>query len=661
MNILIPHKWLLEHLETKATPTEIQKYLSLCGPSVERIYEREGDAVYDMEVTTNRVDSMSVRGIAREAAVILNQFGITAKLKPFKPEPIIFTAKTAAKKLPLPQIVNNPQLCKRIVCVALADVKRADTPKWMAERLRQVEINVHDAVIDITNYITHDLGHPCHAFDYDKIMELGGSIIVKEATAGKSFTTLDGNEYTTLGGELVFENDQGEIIDLPGIKGTANTAIQESTKNVLFWIEDVVAEKIRFGSMSHAIRTVAAQLNEKHVDPHLSLPVLEEGTKLFRVLCGATVASPVFDQFPGKRAQPTVQVSLQRITDYLGIELPVNRIAQILEELGCGVSLKKGTFTIQPPTFRPDITIPADVIEEIARIYGYHNLPSVLMATPIPLDRPKHTNFRLEDRIKRFLAAIGWQELYTYSMVSAEIAKQSGHTLAQHLTLQNPLTDDRVYLRRSLIPSLKEVLDQNPQYSQLSVFELANTYTPVEKSLPLEVLHLSLVSRRSVQQVKGDLEVLLRSLFVTNIRYKQDEDARAQIMANSPDHGEITIGEIMALPGEVTAIDFTVSKLMEVSQVYPHYRPLPKTSPVIEDMTLTLPVQTKVGDVMNTISDKFINVYHLEFLGQYQQNYSFRISYLEPEVQIDDKQVSLIRKQIVKLLGTKFDAKLVGG
>src|SRR6185369_14754888 len=122
MNILIPHKWLLEHLETKATPTEIQKYLSLCGPSVERIYEREGDSVYDIEVTTNRVDSMSVRGIAREAAVILNQFGIKAKLKPFEPTPIKFNAKTSPAKLKLPSIVNNPKLCQRIVCVALADV-----------------------------------------------------------------------------------------------------------------------------------------------------------------------------------------------------------------------------------------------------------------------------------------------------------------------------------------------------------------------------------------------------------------------------------------------------------------------------------------------------------------------------------------------------------
>jgi len=661
MNILIPHNWLLEHLETEASPTEIQKYLSLCGPSVERIYEREGEPVYDIEVTTNRVDSMSVRGIAREAAVILNQFGIKAALKPFEPAPIKFNAKTAPKKLKLPTIINDPKLCHRVVCVALAAVERAETPKWMAKRLRQVEINVHDAVIDITNYITHELGHPCHAFDYDKVMELGGTIIVKEAEAGKPFTTLDGVEYTTVGGELVFENDQGVIIDLPGIKGTANTAIQADTKNVLFWIEDVVAEKIRFGSMSHAIRTVAAQLNEKNVDPHLALPVLEEGTKLFQVLCKATVASPVFDQFPGKRPQPTVEVSLERITDYLGIELPVNKIATILEELGCVVSLKKGTFTVQPPTFRPDIRIPADVIEEIARIYGYHNLPSVLMSTPIPLDKPKHTNFDLENRIKHFLAAIGWQEVYTYSMVSAEIARQSGYTLEEHLQLQNPLTDDRVYLRRSLVPSLIEILEQNTQYPNLGVFELANTYTPVEKQLPVEALHLTMVSRRPLRRVKGDLEVLLRTLYVTGLSYKQEGNNTAHLLVDGPTKEQVVFGELTLLPNKMVSVDIPVAKLIEVSHGYPHYRPLAKTSAVIEDMTFTVPEETNVGSILETIQDISPLIVAVEFLDQYQQNVSFRISYQDLETQIADSTVTELRQKVTREVAKEYDAVLVGG
>jgi phenylalanyl-tRNA synthetase beta chain len=325
MNILIPHKWLLEHLETDVTPEELQKTVSLSGPSIERIYDREGDKVYDIEVTTNRVDSMSIRGIARESAVILNQFGHKAKLKDLTSTEI----KVDGEILPLPKIVNDPKVSKRISCVILRDVKRTPTPKWMADRLLQTEVNVHDSVIDITNYITHELGHPCHAFDYDKVMKTGGEIIVTEADKGETFSTLDGNEFTTFGGEVVFKNGEGEIIDLPSIKGTANTSIDDSTKNVLLLLESIVATKVRFASMSHAIRTTAAQLMEKNVDPNLIPLTLEFGVKLYTQLCEAKVASKVYDDFPGEVNLKPVSLSLSNIENYLGLSLETKTIEKI--------------------------------------------------------------------------------------------------------------------------------------------------------------------------------------------------------------------------------------------------------------------------------------------------------------------------------------------
>lgn len=660
MNILIPHQWLLEHLETTATPEEIQKYLSLCGPSVERIYDREDDKVYDIEVTTNRVDSMSVRGIAREAAVILTQFGLPSSLKPLDTPVITFDKKAAPKTLKLPNIVNDPSLCRRIVTVALADVDRTATPEWMAQRLRQVELNVHDAVIDITNYITHELGHPCHAFDYDKIMNLGGMIIIKLAQPGQSFTTLDGNEFTTIGGEVVFENDRGEVIDLPGIKGTLNTSIHDDTKNVLFFIENSVPEKIRFGSMSHAIRTIAAQLNEKNVDPHLALPVLEGGTALFRKLTGAVVASPLFDEFPGKRQQPLVQVSHEQITAYLGLELPVNQIAKILEALGCAVILKKGVFSVQPPTFRPDITIPADVIEEIARIYGYHNLPSVLMPTAIPLEKPADTNFTLENRVKRFLAAIGWQEVYTYSMVSQELAQASDYGVEEHLQIQNPLTDDRVYMRRSLWPSLVEIMEQNSQYETLRVFEIANIYHPRPRQLPREELYLGMVSRQDLRSVKGDLEALLQSFYLDEVSYEQQGNVEAKILVKLNDKLH-ELGQMKLLSKELVGVDIPVSTLIKLAQSHPKYQPLAKTNPVYEDMTFTLPAETAVGEIIETVKGQSPLITQVAYLDAYEQNVTLRVTYHNLDEQISEEVVSTLRKQVVKEVRSTHYGKLVGG
>lgn len=668
MNILIPHSWLLEYLETDTTPSEMQKFLSLCGPSIERIYEREGDAVYDIEVTTNRVDSMSVFGIAREAAVILKHFDKKARLKPLE------LKKPAApeRSLALPTIIDDEKLTKRVMCIVLADVERTATPEWMAKRLRQIDANVHDAVIDITNYITHELGHPCHAFDYDKVMELGGIVEIKTAKAGKKFTTLDGVDYITVGGEVVFENGEGVIIDLPGIKGTANTSISKDTKNILFWLENIEAKKIRFASMTHAIRTVAAQLNEKNVDPALAERVLDRGVELFIQLTNAKIASKVFDHFPAHKKMAAVTVPLQRIYDYLGIELPINQMASILEDLGCEVILKnegKGkvpSFTVIPPTFRPDITIPADVIEEIARIYGYHNLPSVLMPTAIPLIKQSGTNFWLENKIKRFLTISGAQEIYSYSMVSEKIALESGYTLAEHIKIQNPLTDDRIYMRRSLIPSLTEFIQNNPTYPHLEVFEIAMVYEPHVGSIPDQPVHLSLLSTRSFREAKGRVELLYKHFFVNELIVKPvdapDESSisqQAELRVN--DNGkEVLQGMISVLKSGQIATSIDMAAFLSVVKTHPTYLPLPKTSVIIEDITFMLPEKTLTGELIDEVKKVSPFLTSVELKTVYQRNITFTFTYHNSEENLTAEDISPLRKKVVMQVQKRFSGKLIG-
>lgn len=665
MNILIPHQWLLEQLETSATPEKIQTDVSLCGPSIERIYDREGDSVYDIEVTTNRVDSMSVRGIAREAAVILTQFGIQAELKPLKlHQP---KSPTKADQLSLPKITNNPKYCQRVMCVVLSNVERTATPEWMAKRLRQIEISVHDSVIDITNYITHELGHPCHAFDYDRIMALGGEIIVTEAKPGEKFTTLDGISYETVGGEIVFKNPAGEIIDLPAIKGTANSSINDQTKNVLLWVESLDAKKVRFASMTHAIRTVAAQLNEKKVDPNLAESVLLRGIELYQQLCDATVASPIYDDFPDKKQAKPVTIALDTIHQYLGLTLKTSQIISILNDLGCEVTQEKDRLVVTPPSFRPDITIPADVVEEIARIYGYHNLPSTLMDTPIPTIKPTDTDYVIEGRIKRFLAAIGWQEVYTYSMVSETIALESGYALSDHLKLQNPLTDDRVYLRRSLLPSLREIITTNNQKKDLAVFELAMTYLPQANDLPEQKLHLSLVAapgENAFGMVKGVVESLLQQFFVTATfpRVEKMQSHHAHQFANLAliMIGDEEIGEIGQLQSGHIATTIVMPNLLKIAKKYPIYQPIPKTGSIGEDLTFTLPTETPVGEVMASIQQVNGLITHVAFIGEYQQNNTFRITYHHPEYNITGEEVTPIRSAIITQVQKEYGATLVG-
>lgn len=656
MNILIPHHWLLEQLKTEAGPKKIQEYLSLCGPSVERVTKVGSDWVYDIEITTNRVDSMSVRGIAREAAVILPQFDIPAKL--IKNTLTFATIKPNSKALlPLPKIRNTTKLSRRIVCVILSNLKRTPTPAWMANRLQAVGMNVHDSVVDITNYITHELGHPVHAFDYDKVMALGGEIIVTKARKGERFTTLDGESYTTVGGEVVFKNPDGTIIDLPAIKGAANSSIDDTTKNVLLWMESIDPAKIRFASMTHAIRTVAAQLSEKGVDPHLMEPTLVRGIELYQELCGATIASEIYDSFPGRQTPKPVVVDTAKIASYLGLELPLTKIVAILEKLEFRVKTVRNTLQVTPPTFRQaDITIPADVIEEIARIYGYHNLLSVVMPTRIPLSYPTDVNFSAENTLKHFLADVGWQEVYTYSMVSQALAEQSGFSVKQHAALANPLTDDKVSLRRSLIPSLREVIDTNSQLATLSVFELANVYEPQPAGLPREVLRLGLVSTKPYREVKGDLEALLKKFHIVGLTVVSEEDQPTGTLRI----GVTSIGSISVNDKKYTTVELDIAKLLPMIKTHPTYQPLAKTGSVIEQLTFTLPLKTAVGPILTDIGQVDKRIKSVVLQDVYQANYTLTIEYWDPKTNLSNEAVRPLRKHIVQLVEKTYRAKLVG-
>lgn len=671
MNILIPHHWLLEHLETDASPEEISDQLSLSGPSVEKIEHFEKEPVYDIEVTTNRVDAMSIRGIAREASVILNQTkGQQASLKNLD---LLNkdSLQISEPALALPEVVNQPELCPRIICLVLSNIKQEPTPDWMAKRLKQIGQNIHNSAIDITNYVTHELGHPIHAFDYDRLIELGGKIIVKEAQAGQNFTTLDGESYQTVGGEVVFENPQGEIIDLPAVKGTANTSINQSTTNILLWVEKVKPSKVRWASMTHNIRTMAAQLNEKDVDPHLAKPTLLRAVQLYQELCHAQVASQIYDLFPGQEDPQPVVLTLDKIDQYLGIKMKRETVTTILEQLGCQVSLPESAepdhnrqteLTVTPPTYRPDLTIPADIIEEVARIYGYQRLPSQLMATALPIDQDSEANFQLEQKIKEFLAAIGWQEIYSYSLISEELAKKSGWSLDSHLKLKNPLTTDKVYLRRSLLPSLAEVIAKNPQREKLAVFEIANVYQPTgEGQLPAEIIKLSLVSNQNYRQVRGDLETLLAQFYLKEIKIETtDKPSAGWVQTAQIKTDKQTLGTIGQLKTGLIGVEIDLATLTQLAKKHPNYQPLSKTMPVREDLTFTLKPTTQIGPVMETIKALDPLITQVELKTIYQQNYTFSIEYHHPQKNLETEELLPLRKSIVDQLKKEYQAKLVG-
>jgi phenylalanyl-tRNA synthetase beta chain len=668
MNILIPYTWLLEHLDTKATPEKLQECLSLCGPSVERIDSVNGEPVFDVEITTNRVDSMSVRGIAREAAAILPEFDIKAKLK-------TLTTPKVSSQLELGiRIKNNPQLCRRILAVKLENLKIKPSPGWLQKRLTQVGQRPLNNTIDITNYVMWELGHPIHVFDFDRLKEK--TIIVREAKKGEKLITLDNKTYTLNGGEVIFDDGTGNIIDLPGIMGTKNTVVTQKTKNILLWTESIDARKIRDASMGLAIRSQAAILNEKNVDPELAMPAILRAIELYKQEAQAQISSKIVDIYPEKPKTTSIKLPQKKLTTYLGLTVPTQKVKRILSALGCKVEInqtkKETLYQITPPTWRTeDLQIPHDLIEEIARIYGYHNLPSKLMAGKIPT-KTQGITFHLEDSIKANLADWQLTEVYTYSLVKKELANLSEYKLNNHLKLSNPLTEDHVFLRRSILPSHLEVIKNNPQKEKVRIFELANVYHPKKGSqLPQEKQQLAITLTQDFFKAKALVEMLLKKLRVeyqflpkNGIPKMLHPDRSAIIVAGNKIIGKI--GEIKPsilrsseLKPPVTSVVFNTKNLLK-SRTSLTYQPVPKHPPLVEDLTFVLADKTYVGELIEEITNLSRLIESVELKEVYQKNSTFTIIYRHPSRSLTDKDISPIRKKIKKHLYRLFKARLVG-
>lgn len=666
MNILIPHSWLLEHLDTKAAPEKIQECLSLCGPSVERIDIKNGEPVYHIEVTTNRVDMMSVRGIAREAAAILPEFGIRAKLKPLS-----LGAVVSNHKLDL-RIENDPKLCRRILAVKLSNIKVGESPSWLAKRLRQVEQRPLLNAIDVTNYVMWEIGHPIHVFDYDRLKEK--TIIVRKAREGETLTTLDGKKHALEGGEVIFEDGNGQIIDLPGIMGTSNSVVTESTKTVLLWIESIDPIRIRNASMNLAIRSQAAVLNEKAVDVELGLAAIRRAVDLMKNITEATVSSELVDIYEKRPSIAPIRVKHNLVETYMGTAIAPNKVTRILKNLGCKATYEArgATHTVTPPSRRSDdLTIPEDIIEEVTRIYGYHRLPSSLMQGGIP-KTDQGIPFPLEEKVKDRLTDWGLTEVYTFSLVSRELAERSGYPYEEHLHLKNPISEDQIALRRSIVPSHLEVIRENRHSGDVQLFELANIYKPRGGAkLPEERLELVLTADRSYSSFKSLVENLLTTLYIRHqflpVRNARMLDASrsADIVAAGRRLG--VLGEIKAdglnhfdLPSPVTACILNARKLFDLAKTHPAYQPLPKHPPVIQDFTFALPGKTYVGQVIEEMTSLSRLVESVSVKEIYERNATFTVTFRHPDRSLSDTDVVPVRKKIVSSLKKHFNAKLVG-
>lgn len=664
MNILLPDSWLREYLDTEATPKQMKEYLSLCGPSIERINIVGNDCVYDIEITSNRVDMASVYGIAREAAAILPRFGIHASLRHLKSQQV---SSSSTSKLPL--VIEDPNhLCNRLLAVILDNVSVGPAPDYIRERVEKSGIRSLNNLIDITNYVMMEVGHPCHVFDYDRIKT--AKLILRKAKKGETLVTLDGKRCSLTQDDIIIDDKTGRIIDLPGIMGTENSVVTQSTKRIVFFIESNNPVAIRRTSMRLGIRTMAATINEKHPDPELAKTAFMRGIELYQEVCHAKRASNIIDIYPDPPKPKAVSVSVPFINKRLGVSVKQEEITDILRSLSFDVKLKGDALSVTPPSFRQfDVMIPEDIVEEVARLYGYHKLPSILMERPIP-KREKQKELNREHAIKTMLTYWGYTELYTYSLISQDLIKKATGNPSEYLKLSNPLTEEIEYLRLSLVPSMLHTVSQNQNAKDtLALFELSHVYIPRKGELPHEKPMLVIAQQDDFFSLKGTVEALFEELGVLEYETKQDTNElfhpNQTAVMEKEDSLLARLGRIhpalaasFGISGSLFLAEVDIETLLGIKKETIPYTPLSKFPPIIEDMSLTLAPRTPVGNILQAIRVFDPLISEVNLIDSYHDTITIRIIYLHPDKNLTTDDISTIRNRITVQLTKTHNATI---
>ena len=444
-----------------------------------------GDTILDAEITPNRPDCLSILGIAHEISAITSQNLVEPDLS--------YPSHGKQIDSQIDIKINNEKLVKRYTASLIHDIKVEPSPMWLQDTLTKAGQRPINNIVDVTNYVMLEYGQPLHAFDLAKIS--GETIFVREALNKEILVTLDGERRELTPGMLTIA-DACNPIGLAGIIGGEETAVDSSTKSILIESANFNATNVRRTRSTLKISTEASYRFERGIRPELAPLALKRASQLITQITGGNAAPGIIDLYPGETSPPILSTSQKHVKQVLGIDMPVERIRNILDSLGFELvnPQVEPNVRVKAPYWRSDITIENDLIEEIARILGYDNIPNTPIAAPIPNHEPNYPRI-FRERMRDILVSSGMDEIISYPLTNKPTLDAVSAT-ADHpkpFKISNPMSSEMHYLRTSLRGSLLETLAYNQRISQrngIRIFEIARIYLPSpdpkEKILPHE-------------------------------------------------------------------------------------------------------------------------------------------------------------------------------
>jgi len=610
-------EWLRDYIEIPESPEKLQDDLTMSGLVVEGISQFDGDTVLEIEVTANRPDCLNHLGVAREIGALYRR---PVRMPEFRRSP-----RLRNERAPYHIEIRDADLCPRYGGLVLDGIRLGESPAWMQKRLSACGMRPINNIVDITNFVLLEMGHPLHAFDFDLLK--GSRIIVARAADGQKMVTLDGLERT-FDSEMLLINDAEDPVAIAGVMGGLQTEISLRTRRVLLECAYFLPRSIRRTSKRLGLSTEASYRFERGVDWDGTVAAITRTAQLIADLAGGRVAGSLQDVYPSRMTRVQMELHRHHAESLLGVQLDDESVEASLKRLDFKLRRSgKGRWLVTCPSYRADMELEADLIEEVARFHGYQNIP-----TTVPPSRSAgaHSPVRpFEDAARRIMLGLGYSEAVNLTFAAVGELEQFAVPVEDRVVIKNPLTEDTHYLRTALAPGLVMSAKRNFNHDvrRVRLFEIGKVFRKGPDGLPVESRSLGVVGTGGAAGVnwrnqsadydfftlKGAVTALLAGMRSADVeivpgcrmKWLNPASAASLVVGGEPLgalgslHPELEEEHKLRQPVYLAEIDFDA--LCRHSLAPPRYEPVPKYPSAERDLSFVIDRGVLFGDLRRRV------------------------------------------------------------
>lgn len=683
----VSFEWLKDFVDISASPDEVAERLTMVGLEVEGSETIDGDTVFEIDVTPNRPDCLSILGIAREVAAA---FSLPLKIPDTE---ISGTLPASGVQVE----ILNPELCSRYTGRLIKGAVICDSPEWLKKRLEKCGIkSLNNNIVDITNYVLLELGHPLHAFDADRLS--GDRIRVAKAGKNRSITTLDGIERRLPEDSLLIWDAKNPVA-VAGIMGGEESGVTFETKNIFLESACFAPVSIRRTSKELGLRTESSYRFERGTDIEFLKNALNRAALLIKE-SGGGIINEIVDVYPEKQTPKTLEISYKRVNSLLGTNIEKGEILEMLARIGIKTEDSGEVFLVYPPAFRRDINGYEDVVEEIARIFNYSRIPARIPKAILSdgILNQKEINI---NKIREAIRKAGFSEVINYSFMSLSdldmLSISDSDIRRRYLKVMNPLKQEDSLMRTTLIPSLMNnfLYNLSRDINDIRFFELAKIYIDKGDQLPVEELRLAgIFYKENIPSiwrddqppffiVKGVLQTLFEEMKIRGSSFIPSKEAflhkgkSADIILNNSRIGFIgelgpNVVESLNLKihkPEIIVFELNIDMMLSFLPERLTYCQIPKHPFIERDIAIVIDEGMTSADVMDTIESygsEFIEKVELfdhykgKNIPQHKKSLAFRIIYRSMDRTLTDSEVESIHHALVEYIMEKTGGELRG-